>query len=259
MQVVRTPASRVPVFGWFARKIRRRAFKSIQNPTHWIAQVEAEDATVVQIGSNDGKKCDPLNRVLQTRPGWRALFVEPVPYLFERLKQNYAGNDRHQFACTAINHGETATFYHVDPIANEQLAELPDYYELLGSFDRDHILKHADGVLEPFIVETEIEGTSLSDLLTRHDIEDPTVLHIDTEGHDWEVLKQLDLTRHEPRLILLEHAHLSEEEKDSVVRFLQDRYDLYCLGPDFLALRSGCEEFESARWKLGDYTVELCS
>ena len=258
MQVVGTPASRVPVLGYLANKLHRKVFKRRRKPAYWIRQVGREDAMVVQIGSNDGKQGDPLYKVLKTKPFWRALFVEPVPYLYRRLKLNYSSSERYQFACTAINNGETATFYHVDPIANEKLSGLPLCYDQLGSFDRNHILKHLDGILEPFIIETEIEGMSLTDLFTQYNVDDVTVLHIDTEGYDWEVLKQLDLNRFHPLVILYEHRHLTEHDKDAAVRFLQDRYCLYCLGSDILALsKHGCEAFETARWKLEEFAVRI--
>jgi hypothetical protein len=36
---------------------------------------------------------------------------------------------------------------------------------------------------------------------------------IDTEGWDWRVLRQFDLARLRPRLILVEHQHLTDEDK----------------------------------------------
>lgn len=40
-----------------------------------------EDLFVVQIGSNDGMTADPLYCILHEHPSWKALLVEPVPYL----------------------------------------------------------------------------------------------------------------------------------------------------------------------------------
>src|SRR5262245_52875544 len=41
----------------------------------------------LQIGSNDGSQLDPLRFAIR-RYRWRGIMVEPVPYVFARLKQN---------------------------------------------------------------------------------------------------------------------------------------------------------------------------
>ncbi|MBK7697246.1 MAG: FkbM family methyltransferase [Saprospiraceae bacterium] len=39
------------------------------------------------------------------------------------------------------------------------------------------------------------------------------LLHIDTEGYDWEILKQLRLAKYFPRPIIFEHKHLSPSKR----------------------------------------------
>jgi hypothetical protein len=43
---------------------------------------------------------------------------------------------------------------------------------------------------------------------------------IDTEGWDWRILRQFDLTILHPKLILYEHQHLSPQERDQAHQFL---------------------------------------
>jgi methyltransferase FkbM-like protein len=64
------------------------------------------------------------------------------------------------------------------------------------------------------------------------------VLPIDTEGFDYKVLAQIDLSRYVPRLILFEHKHLSAEEKTRAAALLR-AYGYRCseLGGDTLVLR----------------------
>lgn len=45
-------------------------------------------AFFVEIGANDGEQHDHL-RPLILGEEWRGIMVEPVPYVFERLRQNY--------------------------------------------------------------------------------------------------------------------------------------------------------------------------
>ena len=73
-------------------------------------------------------------------------------------------------------------------------------------------------------------------LFARNQISEISVLHIDTEGYDWKILSQLDIEKHEPKFILYEHNHLSEEEKSDSIDFLKEKYTLFQLGIDILAV-----------------------
>jgi FkbM family methyltransferase len=194
-----------------------------------------KDLYVVQIGSNDGINGDPIHSLLQFNPSWKALLVEPVPFLFERLRKNYSNNPNIQFANVAITEqAGMATFYYVDPVARDHIPQLPFWFDQLGSFDRGHIVRHFGGALERFTVSTQIPTLPLSTLLDRNNVTKINLLHIDTEGHDWIVLRQLDLTRFHPDVILFEHSHLSEDDKSKALAFLERDYRITNLGSDFL-------------------------
>src|SRR6266702_2735109 len=44
----------------------------------------------IQIGSNDGISGDPLREFIVASAKWHGAFVEPVPQIFEKLRQNYS-------------------------------------------------------------------------------------------------------------------------------------------------------------------------
>ena len=207
------------------------------DPKNWLPVLVPElDAQIVQIGSNDGKTDDPIHQLLLKRKGWQGLFVEPVPYIFERLKQSYPNDSRFRYENAAINDGSSATFYWVDATAKQQIPDLPEWYDQLGSFCREHIVKHLDGILEPYIISQEVRGITLGQLFEKHAIGKIDILHIDTEGYDYKVLSQLDLSRHEPSVILFEYKHLAEGEREKSIQMLASKYELYDLGSDFLAV-----------------------
>jgi FkbM family methyltransferase len=197
---------------------------------------DRKDLYIVQIGSNDGTTSDPIHSLLQSNPSWKAILVEPVPFLFNRLRQNYSNNPNIQFANVAItDQVGKATFYYVDPTAKNHIPELPDWYDQLGSFDPSHIAKHFGNALDPFTVSTQIATFPLSAFLERNNVAKIDLLHIDTEGHDWIVLRQLDLSRFRPDVILIEHKHLSKEDKSETLAFLKREYIISDLGADFFA------------------------
>jgi len=220
------------------RKILKKPFiKDKRYPTYWFDKLlGSENAFLVQIGSNDGKTGDPLFPLLHKNKNWEALFVEPVPSSFKKLKANYTDSQRFTFENVAINEGQSMNFYWVDPKAKETLTDLPYWYDQLGSFDKQHILKHFDGALEPYIRTEILEGINLITLLLRNSISSIDVLHIDTEGYDWKILSQLDLERFEPKFILFEQHHLSPKDRQEAIDFLAEKYCLFNVDIDMLAV-----------------------
>lgn len=220
------------------RKILRKPFlKDKRYTAFWINKILKEESTfLVQIGSNDGKTGDPFFELLQNNKNWQALFVEPIPHIYERLQKNYPDTSRFTCENVAINNGKKMTFYGVDKKAKLALPDLPYWFDQLGSFNKNHILKHFDGALAPYLLAIELEGLTLPDLLTRNTITVIDILHIDTEGYDWKILSQLDLSKFQPRFILFEHNHLSQEERNASTQFLAPEYHLFEIGIDTLAV-----------------------
>src|SRR5450755_313564 len=48
----------------------------------------------VKVGANDGITDDPCSDILLADPNWSGLLIEPVPYCFERLKNNFPDTRR---------------------------------------------------------------------------------------------------------------------------------------------------------------------
>ena len=189
----------------------------------------------VQVGSNDGLQGDPICGLINRYSNWRGMLIEPVPFIFERLKQNYNYSDRFIFENVAIsNKSGSRKFYYVSRKAKEELGDkLPYWHDQLGSFDKNHILKHIDGILEPYIVETEVETITLPELLDKNNVDKIDLLHIDTEGYDYKVLSQVDFSKYRPSVILYEDKHLSTQEK-YLAKALLNSADYICIRFDAL-------------------------
>jgi FkbM family methyltransferase len=195
---------------------------------------------VVQIGSNDGRTTDPIYRILKKRKKWKALLVEPVPHIFNRLKKNYSGNDRFSFEQAVINEGVKTQFYWVSEKAKIDVPGLPPWHDQLGGFNRQHILTHMPN-LEPYIVSEEINGITLETLLTKHHVSHINLLHIDTEGSDFKILSQINLSCMPPDVILYECKHLSSSDQQKSYELLSAKYSLYNFTDDILAVRKDSE------------------
>lgn len=191
----------------------------------------------VKVGANDGVTDDPCTDILIADPAWRGLFIEPVPYLFDKLKQNFPDRKRFMMEQMAVGAAGQASFYFIDPTARGAFPDLPDWFDQVGSFDRNHINKHFGSKLDAFVREKVVEVQPLSQVLARHYIEDCHLLHIDTEGHDFKVLATLDFKRVKPQAIFVEYKHLSVEERAAMIGMLQkESYCIHDCGGDFFAL-----------------------
>lgn len=223
------------------RKIRRRLFPIRDITAHLEAVLKTHSGVFfVQVGSNDGKHGDPLHPLITRQKGWRGIFIEPVPYAFEGLRNNYRNEARFIFENVAISSKrEKRPFYYVSKEAiNELGEELPLWYDQLGSFDKDHIGKHLEGRLEPYKKRVDIDCVPLRDLFDKHELQQVDLLHIDTEGFDYEVLKQFDFDQYRPLAILYENKHLSNADAASAEMMLLDAgYKIYTYPSDTLAVR----------------------
>jgi FkbM family methyltransferase len=151
---------------------------------------------------------------------WRGLLVEPLPDLFEQLQRTYAGHAGLIFEQVAIaDQRGTRAMYRVAPDAIAQ-GLVPDWAKGIASFYADRnalggkrIPPEAFEQIRPFIVIQSVPCERLDTLLCHHAVTKIDVFMADVEGYDYEVLRQLDLERFKPRVILMEWYNLPDEEK----------------------------------------------
>lgn len=196
-----------------------KAFDGLLNLPRWnqlhrlVADTasKSEDFFFIEIGCNDGVIHDPLYQLILAN-NWRGILVEPVKFYFDKLKLNYKGNANLIFENIAISdHDETRDFYRV----KEQVDHLPAWSRGLGSFYPEVILKHKWAIpdLEAYIVKDSVRCYALASLLRKHQVDRLNLLMIDTEGYDFEILKQIDFSKIKPELIVYEHKHMSRQER----------------------------------------------
>jgi FkbM family methyltransferase len=177
------------------------------------------EAFVVQIGANDGIAGDPLVEGFR-KNRWSGLLVEPVPYLYEMLVARYGDRPGVRLECAAIStHDGEAPLYRLRSIPGQT----PEWFNQLASLDREVLLKHRASIpeIDSLLIEERVPTVRLDTLLARHGIARIDLLVIDTEGHDLEILRTLDLTRFRPALLMFEHQHLSESDKQAAYALLK--------------------------------------
>lgn len=180
----------------------------------------SNDFFFVQIGANDGRIYDPIYPYV-TRYNWRGILVEPVEYYFNKLKKNYEKNTRLIFENMAIStKDEIRDLYRI----KEGIEYLPKWCGGLGTFNLDVLLTHKWAIpnLEDYIVTTKVNCISFESLLAKHEVARIDLLLIDTEGYDYEIIKQIDFTKIRPRIIAYEHKHLNKIDRKHCECLLKD-------------------------------------
>ena len=117
----------------------------------------------IQVGSNDGKEGDLLRDLIVSNEHWKGIFIEPAKGPFDNLKNNYKNAEKYIFENKAVASTRgIMDFYYVSEKAKTALnAACPIWYNHLGSFDKEHIIKHLDGMFEPYILSMKIEAVTL--------------------------------------------------------------------------------------------------
>jgi FkbM family methyltransferase len=200
------------------------------------------EAFFVEVGANDGEQHDHLRPFLTTRP-WRGIMVEPVPYVFARLRGNYDGFDGVILENVAIADQEgELPFYHLAQVSDRERDGLPQWYDGIGSFSREAVLNHASLVpgLEDRLVCVQVPAMTFESLCRKHGVERVDLLLVDTEGYDHEVLRNVDWNVHRPRLVVYEHYHLAPADRAAARAELvalgyeikEEGFDTWCLLAD---------------------------
>ena len=203
----------------------------------WVLAIRSSrPLQFVQIGANDGVVHDPIHQVVEAG-GWSGVLVEPLPMFFEKLVANYAGVPNLEFENAAIGSTDgSATMFSFDPRPGD-----PYWVELVSSFNRDVILSHSQVLpdLANRLVELEVKTTTLGSLVERHGLATIDLLHIDAEGYDFEILKQIDFSASwAPTFIIFEKEHLDRPTYRHATHMLRNAgYRCVDIWPDALAYR----------------------
>lgn len=175
----------------------------------------------IQVGCCDGVAGDPLHDLI-VKDQWSGILIEPVKYLFERLEANYQECSNLIFRNIAIsNEDSSRDFWYL----RENTDALPFWYEQLGSFLPEVILKSNTEIpnIKDYLVSEKVDCLTLETLIEQHNIEKIDLFHTDVEGYDFEIIKQIDFEKFHPAIVMYEHKHLTESDKEESRNYLKSK------------------------------------
>jgi FkbM family methyltransferase len=183
----------------------------------------------VQIGSYDGVTGDPLHPLILANPQWRGILVEPQTNSFLHLKGAYGARDGLAFENVAIADTRgLAPLYSLS--GDSDLVDRILDFNVFASFRREHTLEHLAAVMRlrgiagdpaSHLAETLVQCESLTSVLDRHRVERIDLFHVNAEGHDYAIIRQIDFRRFQPTLIMYEHGALGAETEVAALAFLR--------------------------------------
>lgn len=195
-----------------------------------------DEVFFLQIGSNDGVANDPIAEHIKLKD-WKGLLVEPIKYLFKKLQKTHEGNIKLTLVNAAIAPvNGTSIIYKID---EQYLNELPSWCNQLASFRKEVIESHEKQVpgISNKISEECVNTYNIDTLIEKYQIGNINLIHIDTEGYDYQILKLINFNKTKPDIVLYENKHLSLEEYKSSVELLKvNNYKCISDGYDTLAI-----------------------
>lgn len=170
---------------------------------------------LVDVGAYDGVVYS--NSYPFVQQGWNAVLIEPHPLAYDLLSESYRDNPR----VVCVNRA----------IANVK-GDLPFHLGKEGSISMTSTLSEDDNSLlkarrSGHSITVKVE--TLTDVLAAQSFPyDFSLLLIDTEAMDYDVLRGLDFERFRPRIIMTEEYILNLEKHEAKYRLLLDSgYLLY--------------------------------
>ena len=144
------------------------------------------------------------------------LLVEPVPYNYKILKEEYK-NFENIIICTnaIIDKNETKNFFFVKEKSIHSLGK--HWASGIGSFDKQHILNHRTKrfkVSDEDIEIKEIEFITFDTLIKNYGVKSIEKLQIDVEGAEYKLLNSIDLSNIDIKEIFFEFKHFDGTFKE---------------------------------------------
>jgi len=165
--------------------------------------------TIIQIGSHIG---DTRNDLIfkEVNKTSKLILVEPVPYLFKKLKENYDKKEIDDIIY--INKAVSSHVGNIEltiPSEKNDFSKFPFWASQLSSVNENHIKNHqSKGKITNLIVEKiKVPTTTLDKIIEDYNLKEIELIQTDTEGHDYDILFSYSF-KIKPKKILFEHKHL---------------------------------------------------
>ena len=189
------------------------------------------DFGLVVIGAHSGIHIKDL---ISEYANQKVLLVEPVPYNYQILENDYKNNENIFISRNAIfDEAKKDNFYHVKKDSIKKLGK--HWASQIGSFDKNHLLSHKSkrfDIKDDDIQITEVEFITFQDLVKKYSINSINKLQIDVEGAEYKIMNSIDYNKIKIKNIFFESKHFDgtftegEKLKEIKDKLISNGYNL---------------------------------
>jgi FkbM family methyltransferase len=184
----------------------------------------------IQIGACDGKIYDDFHQLL-SKMNWKGILIEPRKKYFKKLKETYS-EKAFIFENIAISNKDGRqniyNFKNQDIVASWQ--------EGCATFNPENHNELSKVKKENLEIET-VNCKTWKTLINNHKVNDIHLLIIDTEGYDFEIIKQISFDTLAPHIIFYEFIHLGENIHKSASHLIENGYYIFRYKHNFLCYK----------------------
>jgi FkbM family methyltransferase len=189
-----------------------------------------EDVFFVEIGANDGIDFDPIYQAV-IKKKWSGVYIEPQKSVFLKLQSNFHGRENIFFENIAITKEEMF----VDLFSPNE--EITNGNSLIASMHMNKgVLRH---FTESELRKETVQGKPFQYIIDKYELKNKkrTLLLIDVEGFEKEVIESINFNTYKPDYLIFEHAHLTYDIHREINASLVDvGYKIYLDKMDTLAI-----------------------
>jgi FkbM family methyltransferase len=196
-----------------------------------------QDVFVMNIGAMDGVLFDEMIGYTKMY-NFKGIYVEPIPYLFEKLKRNLSGVDLFENSAISDYNG-TIDMMTIDQEAIDKGLVHNCFYGMSAVYPpKNGLSSEGDRLtVEKYGKIVSVNCITFETLLIKHTIEKFDVVKIDAEGHDYKIFKQIDLKKYRPSVVRLEWINLEYEDREKIKeQFDENNYIYELSGQDIVGL-----------------------
>ncbi len=201
--------------------------------------------SLIQIGANDGLRFDILNKYIKEYK-IDSLLVEPVPFYYSKLKDNYSEDNFVKVEKSAISKKSgTINMY---TVKKDYLDKYDEHIKGINSVKKKHLNKH--NVKSNHIEKISVECLSPKDLLKKYKINNLDLVFIDAEGYDGDiVISFLDYLDFQP-IIIFEFIHIEYDIFLNVIKKLDEKkYNYFSIDENIICFPKEDIFYESIHLK----------
>ena len=170
---------------------------------YWVKENQKNQKYIIQVGAHIGKTSNDF-LINNIKDDIQYLLFEPVPYLYKQLCENYKNKKNVKLFNIAISNYNGSLPLYI-PSEKNDFSKLVSWASQLASTNENHIKTFVPNCI---VEKIEVQCKTLNTIIEEYKIENLEAIYTDTEGHDYDILMDLDLIKHKPDCIIFENKHM---------------------------------------------------